>query len=193
MSDTKDTTSEAEVVEAPEVDTTGESGEVKETPKSFRDEVAEITGLKEIPDDETARKVVKDMNSYTGKQKDQKSEEAKKEILDSGDFISKERYESDMFFSKNDAYARDKDLIEAIASKNGVSVTEAVELDSYKTVAEKITGFEKSKEGENVLKSNPRITATKDTMEKSRTALGEGNNTVAEDLAVKGVLESLGK
>lgn len=195
MDETKNTPSEADVEETSttedveaQPDTSGETSE-----KTVKDIISEITGWKDIPDDETAVKRVKDLQSYVGKQKSQKSEDAVKELMDSGQFITKEQYETDMFFSKNEQYNRDRELLEAIAVKNDISVREAVDTDTYKSLSEKISGYEKSKESENVLKSNPRITETRDTLEKSRAALKDGDYRGAEDQSIKAVLENLGE
>lgn len=189
----EDTTNTPSVDTDVSVETGTEEAVAAQPAKSTKDVIAEITGWKDIPDDETAIKRIRDLQSYVGKQNEQKTEEAKKHLTESGEFITKEQYETDMFFSKNEQYARDRELIEALALKNNVSVREAVDLPVYKSTSEQITGYQKSKEGENVLKSNPRITETKDSVEKSRDFLAKGDTKAAEGSAVDAVLKSLGQ
>lgn len=194
MEDTTNTTPQDGAEVEVNTDTGTEKGEVEAQlkRKSFYEEVAEITGL-QLKDDETAKKHIKELTSYTGKQKEQKLSEAQKALMDSGEFITKSQYETDMFFSKNEQYQRDRELIEALSVKYGKRPQEVVELDTYKTIAEERTGYQKSKESENVLKSNPRITETRNTVDKSRTALKEGDYRGASDNAIKAVLENLGE
>jgi hypothetical protein len=192
MEETKNNPSEDTIVEQTGMNEAVE-GKPEQSSPSVKDLIAQITGWKDLPDDDTAIKRVKDLQSYVGTQQTQKEMEAAKKLTESGQFITKEQYETDMFFTKNEQYSRDRDLIEALAAKHNISPREAVSLDTYKSLSEKISGYEKAKESENVLKSNPRIAETRNTLEKSRAALKEGNFKGAEDQSVKAILENLGE
>lgn len=173
-------------------------GETKEqTPPSDSislDEIKEVLG-KDFPSKEAALKSVKDTYNHVG----QKQETANKEAARNLDGDVKDLLENqaksiaeltkDNFYAKNPQFEAVKDLIE----DSGKDRSEFVKSDAFKQVFEKVQGFDKTQEAENVLKSNPRITETRDSMKQSREALAEGNFKGAENKAIDAVLESLGQ
>jgi DNA-binding HxlR family transcriptional regulator len=154
------------------------------------DKINEMTG-KQFKDVDAFLKSYKEAEKYVGTQKDQKLSEAMKQLEEKG-FVSKEQYETDMFFSKNTNYERDRKIIESLSKSEGKTVKEVVELDAYKEIAKERDGYAKSKDAENVLKTNPRIASSRTTMEKANQLAKEGNTKAAGELGVKAIMEALG-
>lgn len=154
---------------------------------------------KEFPNRETALKALKDTFSYVGKKVETTSPQ-----LDPSNMVTKEEFETAMFYKDNPAHAENRDLLDALAAKHGVSHSEAVELDAYKNVFEKVQGYEKSQSAKSVLESNPRLSAVRDSvssskenMNKSFQAAKDGDVVASESAynaargdAVKGVLDA---
>lgn len=201
MSDDQNTTLNTDPVEVPT-----EGGEtVKEVPEDAPKEnqteqerkdaltledINKKTG-RQFKDIDSFIKSYKESEKYVGTQKDQKMSEAMKKLEEKG-FVSKEQYETDMFFSKNQNYERDRKLIESLSKSEGVPVREVVDLDVYKEIATERDGYAKSRETENVLKTNPRIASSRSTMDKAQQAAKDGNSKAAAQLGIKAVMEAMG-
>lgn len=152
---------------------------------------------KKFPNKETALKAFKDTFSYVGKKKDSIAEEVKKEF--SGEqFITREQYERDMFYSKNPEYNDPtiQTVIEAISVKEKIPVSEVVKTDAFKDIFGSVTGFKKSQEMKSVLESNPRIASSKSKLSEGRDLIFNGDSAQKEagrDLVTKAVLEAIDK
>lgn len=173
--------------------------------------IAETLGAalgKTFPDDASALKAVKDTFSFVGKagnyQKVMKDLQtnlgtdeagvmrALEEIkgTDTSKFVSKDEFQAAMFYKDNPQYAEHRELIEALASKNNVSVEEAVNTDSFKKVFDKSKGYDELQGSRNVLDSNPRLGQVRTRLDSARTALKEGNHEAARREATAGVIEA---
>jgi hypothetical protein len=119
---------------------------------------------KDFKDVDTAMKSLKDTQSWVGK----KVEDAQPSEKDEDNFVTREQFDTEMFFKDNPDHAANRELIEALASKHKVAVKDAVNLDVYKDVSEKISGFEESQKTKSVLHSNPRLGAVKDSLTEAR-------------------------
>ena len=150
---------------------------------------------KDFPSMEAALKSVKDTNSYVGKRQEKVVEEAAKSVNE--DVLQElknateqiEILAEDNFYAKNPQYVPMKDMIRELGGNPEV----VVQSEAFKGVFAKVEGYEKNQGASNVLKSNPRITEARDSMEKARTLSSEGNKNAAEDMATQAVLESIAK
>lgn len=132
--------------------------------------LAEINALtgKDYKDKGAALKSIVDMSKQAGKAADLEGklkayEQAKSETSDdqTTDEVATLREEmaamkTDQFFAQNPDHAENRDLLEALAFKNNVSLREAVELPAYKGVMDKIAAPEKR----TVAASNNRVSST---------------------------------
>jgi hypothetical protein len=163
---------------------------------------------KTFQSDEAALKAVKDTFSYVGMKKEDilksagldtqqmgastTSTNKEANAVDTSQFISKEQYEQDMFFSKNPELEAHKDLLRGLAVANGVSIKDAAELPSFKNVFEKASAYDKAQKSRSVLETNPRLGQVTDHMSKAKELSAAGNRDAAAEAATKAVLESLG-
>jgi len=111
-----------------------------------------------------------------------------------GEFITKDQYEQDLFYSKNSDLEPYKDIINARAKDLGVRPADAVNDDaSLKQTLEKLRGFDSTENAKSVLMSNQRLGQVTDDMEKAQEAQQKGDMRGASDSAVKAVLSSFTK
>jgi hypothetical protein len=160
------------------------------------EEIEQALG-KKFPNKETALKAFKDTFSYVGKKKDSIAEEVKKEF--SGEqFITREQYEKDMFYSRNPEYNDPsiQKVIEAISVTEKIPVSEVVKTDTFKDIFGSVSGFKKSQEMKSVLESNPRIASSKSKLSEGKDLVFNGDSAQKEagrDLITRAVLEALDK
>lgn len=156
----------------------------------------ELNGFlgKNFPSKEAALKSIKDTFSYVGKKKEDVKKEVKSEI-DPTLFISKEQYETDMFFSKNQEYNSPeiKKVLESIAKSDGVSIADAAKSETFTSIFDAVTKSKKDEQVKSVLSTNPRLAASKNTFQEAKEARQAGNEDLARKLATQAVLESLEK
>ena len=170
---------------------------------------------KDFKDDESAIKAVKDTFKYVGKVgkvlplmeklqtkfggENQALEQLNKIIMDeqpkdNGNFVSKEDYEKDMFFSKNPEHEENREIINALRLANSdKSLKEIVELPAYKNIFDKASAYNKSEKSKSVLVSNPRLGQASDKISKARESVKAGNYAQAQSSAVSAVLEAFEK
>lgn len=143
---------------------------------------------KNYKDKDSAIKSFKDTFSYVGK----KIEDIAPKI-DPNQFISREQYETDMFYSRNSEYSQPevREVIDAMAKAKGVSPKDVVTSDSFKAVFSKVKGYDESQSLKSVLETNPRLASTRDAFSQAHEAYKGGNKDTAESLITRAVLESL--
>ena len=162
---------------------------VEETKQeSVKDILNQALG-KDFKDDDTALKAVKDTFGYVGKKKEQIAEEIKSNNTNE-DFVSKDQYNEDMFYSKNEQYAEFKDVLNALAKSDGKSLQEVADSDTFKGMYEKVNGFNKSQKVKNVLESNPRLGTATNKMDQARKAMADGDPKGAVANAASAVLDA---
>lgn len=189
MEDTIDITSETltggETNVAPSV--------VKETVGTAPAPAADQLSLEEInrqlgknyKDKDAFLKSIQDTFSYVG---------AKKETIvkdiDTSQFISREQYEKDMFYSQNPELNKKevRTVLDAMAKANGVSVKEVAESEDFKSLFGKVKGYEESQSIKTVLETNPRIAAQQDSFQRAGELIKAGNRDQAESLIARAVL-----
>lgn len=164
---------------------------VEETVSAVSQNTADALSLTELnallgknyPTKEAAMKSVKDTFSFVGKKVEPK--------IDPSQFISREQYESDMFYSKNPELNSPeiKEIIDAMAKAQGVKPQDVVNKDSFKAVFSKVKGYDESQNVRSVLESNPRLSSSRDSLTQAREESAKGNSLKAEELAVKAVMD----
>lgn len=169
---------------------------VKETVSAVSQNTADALSLNELnsylgknfKDKESALKSLKDTFSYVGK----KTEDITPKI-DPNQFISREQYETDMFYSRNAEYSTPevREVIDAMAKAKGMSPKDVVNSDTFKAVFSKVKGYDDSQSLRSVLETNPRLASTRDSFTKGAEHLQSGNKDAGEALITKAVLESL--
>lgn len=146
---------------------------------------------------EKALEGLKETKNYVGKAGVvEKENKALKEALknSNGEFITKDQYEQDLFYSRHADLEPYKDIINARAKDLGVRPADAIETDpSLKSTLEKLRGFDKTENSKSVLMSNQKLGQVSDTMEKANEAMKTGDVRGASDNAVKAVIEGFSK
>jgi hypothetical protein len=171
---------------------------------------------REFPTDEAALKAVKDTFSYVGEygqvrpQVQALRERAKAEgkplttlmeeltkpsapaetPTNQGNFLSREEYETDKFFSDNPEYRENRTLVEAFALKENKPLREVVTSDSFKSVFEKVRAADQNEKSKSVLMSNQRIGEVTDKFSQASEALKNGDASKAGDMAANAVIDS---
>lgn len=143
---------------------------------------------KNYPTKDAALKSLKDTFSFVGKRR----EDIKPEI-DPSQFISRDQYETDLFYSKNAKYdtPEARRVIDAIAKAENLKPSDVVQSDTFKSLFSKVEGYEESQSLKSVLETNPRLASTRDNFAKAQDALAAGQKDVAESLIAKAVLDSV--
>lgn len=142
---------------------------------------------KSYPSKEAALKSIKDTFSYVGKKK----EDVAKEISPDK-FITKEQYENDMFYARNQQYNNDniREVIDAMAKSKGITIQEVVNSDSFKNIFTSVQGYNENQKLKSVLETNPRLNATKSAYTEAHKAAQAGKTDVAESLITKTVMDA---
>lgn len=153
-------------------------------PSLTLEEINTILG-KDFKDKETALKSLKDTQSYVGKRKEDIAKEVGGDTAELSNQIKQMR--EDLFYKDNPQFAEHRALI----SKLGENPAEAVNTPEFKILFEKADGFTKSQNLKSVLVSNPRLASSKNNLDKATEALQTGNQSEAESLATKAVLDLL--
>lgn len=143
---------------------------------------------KNFKDKATALKAIKDTFNYVGKKK----EDVAKEVFNKDGFVSKDQYETDMFYSKNSEYDTPaiRKVIDSMSKSEGISAREVVNSDSFKEIYGAVKGFNENQNIKSVLESNPRLAGTSSKLQDSFKAAQDGNKELAADLATKAVMEA---
>lgn len=172
------------------------SAPVKETVSAVSSNTADALSLNELnsflgknfTSKESALKSLKDTQSYVGK----KTEDITKKI-DPNQFISREQYETDMFYSRNAEFSTPevREVIDAMAKAKGLSPKDVVASDTFKAVFSKVKGYDESQSLRSVLETNPRLASTRDSFTKGAEHLQSGNRDAGEALITKAVLDSM--
>ena len=149
-------------------------------------ELEQATG-KKFPSKDAALKSIQDTNSFVGKRKEDIITEVKaslKSEQDTSEIRSElAKLRKDMWYKDNPDYAPHRDLIE----KLGDNPSEVVGTDSFKSVFEKVKGFDQSQKLKTVLDSNPRIAVSRDSLAKAREAQKAGNSEEAKQSVAQAV------
>lgn len=154
--------------------------------KMSLDELNSFLG-KSYPSKEAALKSIKDTFSYVGKKK----EDVAKEISPDK-FITKEQYENDMFYARNQQYNNDniREVIDAMAKSKGITIQEVVNSDSFKNIFTSVQGYNENQKLKSVLETNPRLNATKSAFTEAHKAAQAGKTDIAESLITKAVMDA---
>ena len=131
-------------------------------------EINKLTG-KDYKDKDSALKSIQDMSKQAGKASDlegklraalEQPAENTPEVKpdDEVDTLRKEvsTLKTDNFFAQNPNHAENRELLEALAKANNVSLTEAVDLPAYKGVMDRLSAPAKR----TVAASNSRVTSS---------------------------------
>lgn len=174
------------------------SSSVKETESAVSSDTVETLSLKEIneylgknyKDKASALKSIKDTASFVGQRKSDVEK-----AIDPERFISRDQYETDMFYSKNPEYeqAGIRTMIDSMAKAEGKRPSDVVQSESFKAIFGKVRGYDESQSVKSVLETNPRLTSSRDKFTQAQDAVKSGNKQLAEDLAVRAVMEAYEK
>lgn len=149
------------------------------------DELNETLG-KQFKDKDSAIKAIKDTFSYVGK----KVEQVESELKNNG-FISKRELEEIMFYRDNPEFGKNKDIIDAYASKFGISPAEAVKSEALSGLLAKASKADIYESNQSVIESNPRLVATKSNLDKAKDmAFKRGAGDQVQSLVAKAVLDA---
>lgn len=87
--------------------------------------------------------------------------------VDPEKFISKDKYETDMFYSQNKGYEPYREILDSLSKSQGKPLAEVVESDTFKNLYSKTTGFDEIQSKRSVLESNPRLNSASDKLSTS--------------------------
>jgi hypothetical protein len=150
--------------------------------------LAEINSIlgKDFKDKSVALASLKEMQSYTGKRKEdffkEWSQTSGTEQLSKEIKIMREN----MFYQQNPHL--NKPEYRELISKLGENPEEVVQMPAFKAVIEKAQGYEESQSLKTVLNSNPRLASQQDALAKAREAMAAGKIDDVESLVTKAVL-----
>lgn len=124
---------------------------------------------KNFPTKESALKALSDTFSYVGKKKEDIEKEVRSAVQ-ADDRISKlaqelEAERKERFFDRNPQYA--DPAVRKIIETIGGNPSDVVNREEFKTIFEKVSGYDKSTKLKTVLESNPRITSSRDNLTKA--------------------------
>jgi len=151
------------------------------------DELNETLG-KQFKDKDSAIKAIKDTFSYVGKKVDDVEAQLK-----SKGFISKKELEEVLFFRDNPEYGAHKDIIDAYASKFGISAKEAVKSEALSGLLAKAQKADSYENTQSVIESNPRLVASRSNLDKARDMAMSRNSEQVQSLVAKAVLDAYEK
>lgn len=144
---------------------------------------------KNFTDKASAIKAFKDTFSYVGKL-GQEVAQLKQKVNTPTDVVTRAELETELFYKDNPQYAEHRDLLEAIAMKNGIGARDAVQHPSFAKVFEKAQGYDKSQAMKSVLESNPRLGSARTKMQEAADSKAKGDSLGAASAAVSAVLEA---
>lgn len=214
-----DTVTDASLENAPEGDAEvsgddkgadGTEAKPADAPEALTlEQVNKLTG-RDFKDLESAEKGMKDTFEYVGKAGQVKKDlETELEGLKSGKEGDSQKVldrmaavEEELFFNSRPEVNRD--VAKMVSKAKGLSLTEVIEDDSYKELAEKIKTADETEQAKSVLQSNPRLggaedrmSSAKESMKEAREALLSGDRggsiraaQTAEKSAVQAVIEA---
>lgn len=137
---------------------------------------------------EAAVKGLKETKSYVGKV----GQVRETQEVDPSKFITKEQYETDVFYASNKNLEPYKEIINARAKELGIRPAEAIANDSaLKTTLEKLSGYDETQNAKSVLMTNPRLGQVTDHLTKANEAAKSGDYRTAESAATKAVMETM--
>lgn len=93
--------------------------------------------------------------------------------VDPNNFVPKDKYETDMFYSQHRELTPYRDVLDALSKTQGKPLAEVVESDTFKNIYSKATGFDEIQSKKSVLESNPRLNSASDKLSASRDAIAE--------------------
>lgn len=155
-------------------------------PKSAEITLAELNATlgKTFPDKETALRSIVDTNSYVGRKKEDIEREVLSRVHNTEETakLTKqvEDMRKDMFYRDNPNYAKPE--VRAMIEKFGGNPIEVVAQPEFKTIFDKITGYDEVQNRKTVLESNPRIVQSRDVLTKATEAIAQSNGYRTESI-----------
>ena len=135
---------------------------------------------------EAAIKGLKETKSFVGKV----GQEPRVQEVDPSQYITKEQYESDLFYAGKPNLAPYKEIINARAKELGIRPADAVTNDAVlKTTLEKLSGYDETESAKSVLMTNPRLGQVTNNMQKAQESMAKGDYRSAEAAATKAVTD----
>lgn len=131
---------------------------------------------------------LKETARFVGVRKEELATEVRKEL--SSNYISKEEFDTQMFYKEQPGLAKHRTVIDAFAKANGLSVAAAASHTDLKSLIDGAHGFAKSEEAKSVITSNPKLQAVKARGAEVKTLIANGNSEAAGMLAAKLILEA---
>ena len=185
---------------------------------AVKDALGQILG-KQFKSDEATLKFVKDNVEYVGKARNYQPLIAKLEErfgsqneavqslerllnvntapapqaqpqADTSNFVSREEFAEMQFYAKRPELEAHKILLNSFAKAQGISLEQAVNDASIKTLIDKAQAYDQVEQSKSVLQSNPRLGQVTDKMSRAREALSQGNKDAAAADAVSAVLDA---
>jgi hypothetical protein len=148
------------------------------------DELNAFTG-KNFPTKESALKSIKDTYKAVV-QRPQVPQSVPQ--IDPNQYVSRSEFEQASFYANNPDYKTHSELISALAAQSGKPLHEVVQMDSFKTVFEKVKAADAIEQSKSVLHTNPRLGHVTDKITQAREAIKSGDVHTARTSAVSAVL-----
>jgi len=116
----------------------------------------------------------------------------KEPAIDPNKFVSREEYDKEMFFSKNQDYEPYKEVISNLQKATGKPLNEIVQMEAVKTLFDKAKAHDETEKTKSVLMSNPRLGAVQDKITQAKDKLSAGDHVGAKADAVAAVIDAYG-
>lgn len=126
-----------------------------------------------------ALKSIKETFDMVGQRK-QDAEKKAQESIDMSNFVTREQYETDIFFKENPDFEQVKGTMLAMAKAQNIPIREVAESDDFKQLFEKVSGYDKLQKSKSVLSTNPKLGSVTDKLTKGRTAVDEARKANIE-------------
>jgi len=132
---------------------------------------------KDFKDVETAKKSLKDTQSFVGKKIEKAEPKVDPTLTDKVDNLQSQLNKSD-FFRSNPQY--DNKETRELIDKLGANPKEVVEDETFKNIFEKTSAYDKSQESKSVLHNSSRLKQVSTKMDDAKTAMDTADSSAAK-------------
>ena len=148
--------------------------------------VKALVSERSISREQAEQLLMENVNQVQGGEENNSQESSK----GAENFVTKDQYEKDMFYSKHPEYEPFKNMIDGLRHSDPgkyQDLNSVVQADEFKSIFEKAQAYEEAEKSKSVLHSNPRLGQVKDKMSQAQELLNQGKDVAAGQAAVQAV------
>lgn len=120
----------------------------------------------------------------------QSPNEESEQKIDTSKFVSREEFETQMFYKDNPDAIPFKKVINAISKSEGLSPSDVWQQEDVQQLVSKAKAYDESESSKSVIMSNPKLGAATDKLSQAKEAAQSGNFEAAGELATKAVMDA---